>query len=66
MKGKIEIKSNKSLIQIRKKLRKLAMSLGFGLTDATRIITSASELVRNVVVFAKTGIMHWEILEEKN
>lgn len=66
MKGKIEIKSDKSLIQIRRKLRELATSLGFGLTDTTRIITAASELVRNVVIFAKSGIMVWEIIEDQD
>ena len=66
MKGEIKIKSEISLVQVRRELRNLTEELGFGVTDTTRIITAASELVRNIVLFAKTGTMKWEIIDADN
>lgn len=66
VKGEVKIKSETSLVQVRRKLRDITEELGFGVTDTTRIITAASELVRNIVQFAETGVMKWEIIEEEN
>ena len=46
-----------------KPLGTLATGLGFGLTDVTRIVTATSELARNIISFAGSGIMKFKTLD---
>jgi serine/threonine-protein kinase RsbT len=46
----------------RQLVRDAATNLGFGITDVTRIVTAASELTRNIYQHAKSGVMHWRLL----
>ena len=62
-KGEVEINSQSALISVRKVLRELTESIGFGITDITRIITAASELVRNVLIYAESGVMDWILIK---
>lgn len=47
-------------------IRGAAGQLSFGLTDVTRIVTAASELARNVFVYAGSGKMRWHRVERPN
>ena len=51
------ISSESDIITVRRKVRKFSEEMGFGLTDVTRIVTAASELARNIVLFAGQGFM---------
>ncbi len=62
IKGEIEINNETALVRIRRILRKITETMGFRTTDITRIITAASELGRNIVIYAKNGVMTWNIL----
>ncbi len=62
--GEMAIHCESDLIQARKLVRELTTDLGFGVTDVTRIITAASELVRNIYRFAGAGVMQWQVLEQ--
>lgn len=53
----IRIDSESDIVVARKLVRDTATSLGFGLTDVTRIVTAASELTRNIYIYAGSGIM---------
>ncbi|MFH0793574.1 MAG: anti-sigma regulatory factor, partial [bacterium] len=66
VKGQVLIDSESSLVSARRTVRDNAASLGFGITDITRIVTAASELARNVVVYAKSGTMSWQSIETDN
>ena len=57
--GEFRIESENDIVSARKIVRNAATSLGFGLTDVTRIVTAASELTRNIYVHAKSGAMRW-------
>lgn len=57
--GEIAINSESDIILARKSVREAATALGFGITDVTRIVTAASELVRNIYIYAGSGIMRW-------
>ena len=46
--------------------REAAVQLSFSLTDVTRIVTCASELARNVFLYAGTGVMRWRALDGSN
>lgn len=61
--GSIRIASEGDLIVARKAARTLATGLGFGLTDVTRIVTATSELARNIISFAGSGIMKFKVLD---
>lgn len=57
--GQVVIESEYDIVTARKAVRQAAMDCGFGLTDVTRIVTAASELSRNIYVYAGTGIVRW-------
>ena len=60
--GEVSIHSEKDIILARKSVREVATAMGFGITDVTRIVTAASELVRNIYVYANSGVMRWRVL----
>ena len=51
----IPIGSDVDIILVRREARAVAEGLGFGVTDLTRVVTVASELARNVFLYAGTG-----------
>lgn len=55
IKGSITINAESDIIAVRKATRKTAETLGFGITDITRIVTASSELARNIYRYAGTG-----------
>lgn len=48
----------------RQTVRKLTQQLGFSLVDQTKMITAASELSRNTVVYGGGGEMRWEFVRQ--
>jgi len=64
--GEVRIDSEMDIVSVRKKAREVCASMGFGTTDVTRIVTAASELARNVYVFARTGTMRCKTLNKDN
>ncbi len=52
---KVDIKVNSDIILARQAGRDLAMELGFGSADQTRLATAISELTRNVRQYAGSG-----------
>lgn len=60
--GHVPIRSEGDLVEVRKKVREAATALGFGITDVTRIVTAASELARNVYLYAGSGALEWSRL----
>lgn len=55
------IANEADIIYARKQVRTLCQELGFNLTETTRIVTSASELSRNIQRYAGQGVMQWRI-----
>ncbi len=51
------------IVTVRKTIREASTSLGFGLTDVTRIVTAGSELARNIFHYAGNGVMRWNVVE---
>jgi serine/threonine-protein kinase RsbT len=60
--GAVRIDSEGDIVTARKIIRDAATTMGFGVTDVTRIVTAASELTRNVFRYAGSGIMHWCVI----
>ena len=52
----VEIKAESDIVAARQAGRDLARELGFGSADQTRLATAISELARNVIQYAGTGV----------
>ncbi len=53
----IDVNEELHIVYCRKAVRQLAIELGFGIADQTRIVTATSELARNIVQYAGQGKM---------
>ena len=62
--GVLPLLSEQDIVLSRQAVRKLTQGLNFSLVDQTKLITAASELARNTLVYGGGGEMRWEILNE--
>jgi serine/threonine-protein kinase RsbT len=62
--NEIRIFAESDIVKARQAIREAATECGFGLTDTTRIVTAASELSRNVYLYAGTGKVTWKCLSD--
>ncbi len=60
--GSVPLRSEADIVASRQVVRKLAVQLKFSLVDQTKMITAASELSRNTVVYGGGGEMEWALL----
>lgn len=60
----VPIKSEADIVQARQMVRKWATEQAFPLVDQTKIVTAASELARNTVIYGKGGSMRLESLTD--
>ena len=60
----LSLRAEHDIVQARTTVRRLTQQMGFGIVDQTKMITAASELARNAVVYGGGGTMRWETLEE--
>lgn len=58
----IPIASEMDVVKARQAVRVAAVSLGFKLVDQTKIVTAASELARNTLIYGRGGSMLLESL----
>ena len=54
----------RDIVMCRQMVRRLTQQARFSLVDQTKMITAASELSRNTVVYGGGGQMRWEIVQE--
>ncbi len=59
-----EVRTESDIVQARQAVRAWARELGFGLVDQTKLITAASELARNTLVYGGGGTLRFEALQE--
>ena len=60
----MSIHSSADVVLVRQAVRQLAVKLGFGLVDQTKIVTAASELARNTLDYGGGGTVKLEALHE--
>ncbi|WP_375472280.1 anti-sigma regulatory factor [uncultured Nostoc sp.] len=60
----INIQSSTDVVLVRQAVRQLAVEIGFGLVDQTKIVTAASELARNTIDYGGGGTVKLETLEQ--
>lgn len=60
--NEVPIRAESDIVETRRAIREAATVCGFGLTDTTRIVTAASELSRNIFLYAGSGRVTWKQL----
>jgi len=58
--------SEQDVVLARQAVRKAAQQLGFSIVEQTKVITAASELARNAVVYGGGGTLALEIVEKNS
>jgi serine/threonine-protein kinase RsbT len=61
----LALRAESDIVACRQAVRKLTKDLCFTLVDQTRMITAASELARNTLVYGGGGEMRWTILRRE-
>ncbi|GAB2564879.1 ATP-binding protein [Dyella jejuensis] len=62
--GTHSIRVEQDVVLARQAVRRLAQTCGLRLVDQTKLVTAASELARNTVIYGRGGDMDWTLLEE--
>jgi serine/threonine-protein kinase RsbT len=58
----LPVNSNSDVVMVRQHVRTAAVGVGLSLVDQTKIVTAASELARNALVYAGGGQVRIEIV----
>jgi len=62
----VPIAVDDDIVRVRQRVRDWAISLGFSLVDQTKLVTAASELARNTLIYGKGGTLMLEsVLNER-
>ena len=64
LRGSMILVTEHDIVRSRQTVRKLTQELKFSLVDQTKLITAASELSRNTVVYGGGGEMRWEVVTQ--
>ena len=62
LEGAMVLATEQDIVMSRQQVRRLTQQLRFSLVDQTKMITAASELSRNTVVYGGGGEMRWEVV----
>lgn len=60
---RIQLRRSEDIVNARQAVRSLAVELGFSLVDQTKIVTAASEIARNAVIYGGGGWAELEAVE---
>ena len=58
----LPIAADDDIVRVRQRVRDWSVSLGFSLVDQTKLVTAASELARNTLVYGQGGTLRMESL----
>ena len=58
----IPVRTEPDVVAVRRRVREVSIQLGFSLVDQTKVVTAASELARNTVIYGGGGVMQMEML----
>lgn len=60
--GELPLRDEHQIVLGRQAVRRLAQDQGFSLVDQTKLVTAASELARNALIYGGGGTLKWEVL----
>ncbi|OWQ90189.1 anti-sigma regulatory factor [Roseateles terrae] len=58
------IRNEADIVMARQQVRRLTQQLKFSLVDQTKMITAASELSRNTLIYGGGGDMQWQLVQQ--
>ena len=58
----IPVQSEPDVVAVRRRVRDASARLGFSLVDQTKVVTAASELARNTIIYGGGGTMQLDLL----
>ena len=61
----IKVASEQDVVLVRQRLKEYATKIGMTLLNQTKLITAASELVRNIIVYAGKGEVNIEVVSDR-
>jgi serine/threonine-protein kinase RsbT len=62
--GSRSVHSEQDVVLARQMVRKLTQDISMRLVDQTKLVTAASELARNTLIYGGGGEMDWEIMQD--
>src|SRR6202046_2388398 len=62
--GELPLRNEQHIVLSRQAVRKMTQELGFSLVDQTKMVTAASELARNALIYGGGGTLKWTILNQ--
>jgi serine/threonine-protein kinase RsbT len=62
--GELPLRNEHDIVLARQNVRRMSQQIGFSLVDQTKMVTAASELARNTVIYGGGGTLKWEILSD--
>jgi serine/threonine-protein kinase RsbT len=60
----LPLRSEQDIVHARQAVRKLSQELAFSIVDQTKIVTAASELARNTLIYGGGGVLSWAVILE--
>jgi serine/threonine-protein kinase RsbT len=60
----LALRTDEDVVRARQATRQWAVEMGFSLVDQTKIVTAASELARNTVIYGGGGLLRLEMLND--
>ncbi|TZF82886.1 anti-sigma regulatory factor [Cognatilysobacter lacus] len=60
--GVLPLRNEQDIVFARQAVRQLAQRLKFSLVDQTKMVTAASEIARNALVYGGGGDMQWAVV----
>jgi len=58
----LPLKDEHDIVRGRQAVRRMTQELAFSLVDQTKMVTAASELARNALIYGGGGMLRWEML----
>jgi serine/threonine-protein kinase RsbT len=58
----LSLRTEPDVVSVRRRVREVSSQLGFSLVDQTKVVTAASELARNTIIYGGGGIVQMETL----
>lgn len=62
--GELPLGNEHDIVLGRQAVRRMAQQQGFSLVDQTKMVTAASELARNTVIYGGGGMVKWALLSD--
>jgi serine/threonine-protein kinase RsbT len=62
--GELPLTNEHDIVLGRQSVRRMTQQQGFSLVDQTKMVTAASELARNALIYGGGGTLKWALLNE--